>query len=74
VVTVSGDAVAQERGGLAYLTRLDLARTTLMVDGRAVNLSAGMTVTAEIKTGTRRVIELVLSPLLRHAWESGRER
>jgi hemolysin D len=74
VVTVSGDAVAQERGGLAYLTRLDLARTTLMVDGRAVNLSAGMSVTAEIKTGTRRVIELVLSPLLRHAWESGRER
>jgi hemolysin D len=74
LATVSGDAVSLERGGLAYLSRLRLERTDIWVDGKAVSLTAGMAVTAEIKTGTRRVIELVLSPLLRYARESGRER
>ena len=74
VTTVSGDAVPLERGGLAYVARLSLERTTLAVDGEEVSLSAGMAVTAEIKTDTRRVIELFLSPLLRYASESGRER
>jgi hemolysin D len=34
------------------------------VDGRTVQLTPGMAVTAEIKTGSRRVIEYFLSPLL----------
>lgn len=74
VTSVSGDAVPVERGGLAYLARLSLDRTWLAVDGEEVSLAAGMAVTAEIKTDTRRVIELLLSPLLRWASESGRER
>jgi hemolysin D len=74
VTTVSGDAVPLERGGLAYMARVSLERTTVLVNGEAVSLSAGMAVTAEIRTDTRRVIELLLSPLLRHARESGRER
>jgi hemolysin D len=74
VSTVSGDAVPLERGGLAYLARLSLARTSVMVDGQEVDLTAGMAVTAEIRTDVRRVIEFVLSPVLRYARESGRER
>jgi hemolysin D len=74
ITTVSGDAVPLERGGLAYMTRVSLERTTLVVNGEEVALSAGMAVTAEIKTDTRRVIELLLSPLLRYTRESGRER
>src|SRR5262245_49660864 len=74
VRSVSGDAVPGERGTLAYLARLSLDRTWLEVDGEEVSLSAGMAVTVEIKTDTRRVIELLLSPLLRWASESGRER
>ncbi len=34
----------------------------------------GMTVTVEIKTGSRRIIEYFLSPLLKGAQESIRER
>ena len=37
-------------------------------------LRPGMTVAVEINTGTRRVIDYVLSPLLRYAQESLRER
>jgi hemolysin D len=39
-----------------------------------VNLAPGMAVTVEIKTGTRRVIEYLLSPLLRYKQEALRER
>jgi hemolysin D len=39
-----------------------------------VNLWPGMAVTAEIKTGQRRIIEFLLSPLLRYKQESLRER
>jgi hemolysin D len=31
-----------------------------------VNLAPGMAVTVEIKTGTRRLIEYLMSPLLRY--------
>ena len=46
----------------------------MQVDGKLVNLSPGMAVTVEIKTGTRRVIEYLMSPLLRYRQESLRER
>jgi hemolysin D len=49
-------------------------RTTIQVEGRQVNLSPGMAVTVEIKTGQRRVIEYLLSPLLKSIKESLRER
>jgi hypothetical protein len=39
-----------------------------------VNLAPGMAVTVEIKTGTRRLIEYLMSPLLRYRHESLRER
>jgi hemolysin D len=44
------------------------------IDGRRVALAAGMAVTVEIKTGERRVIEYLLSPLLRYKQGSLRER
>ena len=37
-------------------------------------LKPGMSVTVQIKTGSRRVIEYVLSPLLQHVRESLHER
>jgi hemolysin D len=51
-----------------------LDSTQLEVEGRMVNLTPGMAVTVEIKTGSRRVIEYLLSPLLRYKQESLRER
>jgi hemolysin D len=53
---------------------VSLDRPTISVDGRSVALSPGMSVQVEIKTGTRRVIEYILSPLLRHRHESLNER
>ncbi len=74
VAQVSSDAIQDEKRGLIYAARVKLARTTLVVDGKTVHLSPGMAVTAEIKTGKRRVIEYFLAPLLRYGDESLRER
>ena len=74
VTQVSEDALNDEKRGLIYSARVRPQRTTLQVEGKTVNLSPGMAVTLEIKTGTRRVIEYFLSPLIQHASESLHER
>jgi hemolysin D len=74
VAHVSDDAIADDKKGLVYSVRLRLDRTDIQVDDRMVRLSAGMAASAEIKTGSRRVIEYFLSPLLQYQQESLRER
>lgn len=90
VASLSGDAVSQpqqndrtaEKGstkppqdaGAVYAARIALDRETLDVDGRASRLAPGMTVTAEIKTGRRRIADYLLSPLSRRAQEAMHER
>jgi hemolysin D len=69
--TTSSEPKGQE---LIYAARIALDRTQMQVDERLVNLSPGMAVTVEIKTGSRRVITYLLSPLLKYKQESMRER
>jgi hemolysin D len=74
VVSVSHDAAQDEQLGLVFPARVKLERATLNIDGVNVRLSAGMSLSAEIKTGKRRVIDYLLSPLQQHTTESMRER
>lgn len=74
VVHVSSDAIKDEKRGLLYSVILSLDKSTISVKGQEMPLSAGMTVRADIKTGSRRVIEYFLSPLLQHKRESLNER
>ncbi|HZS80340.1 MAG TPA: HlyD family type I secretion periplasmic adaptor subunit [Herbaspirillum sp.] len=71
---VSRDAIEDDKRGLIYATRIVLDKNSLVVDGKIMPLSPGMSVTAEIKTGDRRIIEYVLSPLQRHQREALHER
>ena len=71
---VSNDAVEQEDRGLVFPTRLALARNWIRAEGDNVPLTPGMAVTVEVKTGKRRVIEYLLTPLLRYRDEAIRER
>jgi hemolysin D len=59
---------------LNYSARISLDRTQMQIDDRMVNLSAGMAVTVEIKTGSRMILSYLLSPLLRYRQETLRER
>ena len=59
---------------LNYSARISLDRTQMQVDERMVNLSPGMAVTVEIKTGSRAILSYLLSPLLRYRQVVMRER
>jgi hemolysin D len=59
---------------LLYSARISLDETQMQIEDKLVNLAPGMAVTVEIKTGTRRIIEYLMSPLLRYRHESLRER
>ncbi len=74
ITHVSNDATPDEKLGLVYAVRANMRSTTVPVDGKIVNLSPGMAVTVEVKMGKRRVIEYLMSPLLRYKDESIRER
>ncbi|MGA7261857.1 MAG: HlyD family type I secretion periplasmic adaptor subunit, partial [Stellaceae bacterium] len=58
----------------AYVARISLAETSVETEQGPLPLEPGMTVTAEIKTGQRRVISYVLSPFMRYRHEALRER
>lgn len=74
VIDVTSDAVIDEVKGLVYKLRLKLDQSQMQIDGRTVDLLPGMSVMAEVKTGKRRLIEYVMSPLLKKASESAKER
>src|SRR5262245_45355481 len=69
--TSSSEPKGQE---LIYAARVSLNRTHMQVEDKRVNLSPGMAVTVEIKTGSRSIISYLLSPLIRYKHESLRER
>lgn len=59
---------------LIYSARISVDRDQMQIDEKKVRLAPGMAVTAEIKTGTRRIISYLFSPLIRYKQESLRER
>ena len=72
---VSADAVTDEKKGLSYYpATLTLSQKDMLIDGKRVRLSPGMNITAEIKTGQRRIIEYLMSPIVKAGSESLRER
>jgi hemolysin D len=75
VTVLSGDAVMDEKTGTYfYPATLTLLQRKVDIDGKKVAISPGMSVTAEIKTGKRRIIEFLISPIERARHESLRER
>jgi hemolysin D len=71
----SASATSEPKGQeLSYAARISVEQTQMKVEDKVVNLSPGMAVTAEIKTGSRRIISYLLSPLMKHKQESLRER
>ncbi len=74
VKSVTADAVTDEKKGAIFPATLTLGQAYIDVDGKRIALSPGMNLTAEIKTGQRRVIDYLLSPVQKTASESLRER
>lgn len=82
---VSADAVDSDTNGppsdaarrtrpLIYKALVTLPEMALAMDGHRFSLSAGMQTNAEIKLGSRTVLEYLLSPIQKAWHEAGRER
>lgn len=65
---------AQRTQNLVFPVTLTPDRQSMNVDGQEVPLSPGMAVSVEIKTGQRRILEYLFSPLVETASRALRER
>lgn len=64
----------QDESSGSYIARISLDGASMQIEGRREPLRPGMAVSVEIKTGSRRVLDYLLSPLRRYAQDSLRER
>jgi hemolysin D len=74
VTHVSRDAIQDEKRGLLYSVKVALLQYTIVDYVNTVPLAPGMSVNVEIKTGERRIIQYLLSPLIQHGREALHER
>ena len=74
VLSISNDAIDDEKLGLVYSARIRLRESRIQVGAETIALSPGMAVRAEIKTDKRRIIDYFLSPLKEHVDQSFSER
>jgi len=66
VIHIADDAIEDEKLGPVYEIYLQPKKDFLMVKGEKVYLTSGMSVTAELKVGKRRVINFFLYPLIKY--------
>ena len=69
VENISPDAIQDEKKGLVYKAKVKLSGTNSSKKNR-LKLLPGMSVSAEITTGKRRIIEFFLDPLMTHVDDS----
>jgi hemolysin D len=74
VTDISRDSNKDDKLGLIYPVSVRLDAAEITVDGKTMPITPGMAVTAEIITGNRRLIEYLLSPVMKYRHEAGRER
>lgn len=60
--------------GLVYAARIKLKQRSIRIGNHVQPIGPGLAVQAEIKTGERRIIQYLLSPITQTMDEAGRER
>lgn len=66
IINVGNFSVDDEKLGPIYEVKIEPNGKTLNVEGKERYLEAGMSVTAEIKVGKRRVIEFFIYPIIQY--------
>jgi hemolysin D len=72
--TLSPTSAAERTQDLVFPILVEPSTRNFLVDGRRIDLQSGMTVTVEIKTEERRVIDYLFSPLVEIGSTALRER
>ena len=63
---VASDSIENKEQGLVYEVYVQPKKPSLMVEGVLTPITTGMSVTAEIKVGKRRIIEFFIYPLIKY--------
>lgn len=63
---ISDDSIDDEKLGPVFEVYIEPTEKTLFVEGETVTLNSGMSVTAELKVGKRRIIEFFIYPMIRY--------
>ncbi|MFD2178485.1 HlyD family type I secretion periplasmic adaptor subunit [Veronia pacifica] len=70
LVNISSDAIEHESLGPVYKATVSVQEKALLADGKSRTLEPGMSLTAEIKTGSRDVLSFFTSTIARHLDEA----
>jgi hemolysin D len=71
---IAHDVTMDEQMGPVYRALIEMERDTINVGDKPIKLMPGMSVTVDVNIGKRRLIEYILTPILRYKNESLRER
>jgi HlyD family type I secretion membrane fusion protein len=71
---IEHSSIQDEILGDVYIVTMSLERDFMKADSTRINLIPGMTCTADIKTGSRKIIDYIISPILRYKDEALKER
>jgi len=69
-----GQEAKENEQDLVYVARISLDQRQMKAGDRVFDLGPGMAVTAEVKTGSRRIIGYLLSPIAKYEHDILRER
>ena len=74
VLSINHDAIQDKDSGAYYLARIRLDRSTIVADGGVIPLTAGLDTTSDIRIGSRRIIQFLISPISETGAEAAREK
>ncbi|EPP20217.1 Membrane-fusion protein [Vibrio fluvialis PG41] len=71
---ISNDSIEDEKLGVVFKVKIKIESNKINLSGMKATISSGMSVTVDIKTGKRKIIEFFLNPIKRTIKESVSER
>ena len=71
---ISADTITNEKGESHYLVRIKTEKTHLGTDAKPLPIMVGMTVSVDIITGKKTVLDYILKPILKAKQSALRER
>lgn len=74
VTNIAKSSILDEKLGEIYPVLIELKKDTMKVDDKNIKLMPGMTCSVDIKIGKRRLIEYIISPMIRYKDEALREQ
>jgi len=74
VTNIAKSSILDEKLGEIYPVLIELKKDNMKIDDKYIKLMPGMTCSVDIKIGKRRLIEYIISPMIRYKDEALREQ